>query len=97
MVLASYGGITHSKVQKNVAMMRRAGDFVEKSEVEKLLKDKPDELKSTLEKAPRMTHEYTGAVMLWMPTYHMAITNEDTEVEERKRKLESEQRVNIQC
>ena len=73
-------------------MCAAEGDYVEiegDDGIKEKCKNRPQDLANLLKNGRRFTCPVRGKEMIWVPKYHMKVTNEDTEIEERKRKFTS--------
>ena len=67
------------------------GHFEDIEDVEKRMKDKPEQLANLLNNAPRQVHPHTLATQIWLATMKLDCSREDTRGEKRERHLESDQ------
>jgi hypothetical protein len=84
--------ITKSKTSKQIFQFKTEGEFKEVDEVKAdfTKKGKNDQLANLLDNGTSMTCPHTKADLIWVPKHTMAVINEETESEERKRKVEGQ-------
>lgn len=83
--------INWSRVSKDTVNSAMTGHFEDIEDVEKRMKDKPEQLANLLLNAPRQVHPHTKATQIWIATMKLDCSREDTRGEKRERHLESDQ------
>ena len=83
--------INWSRVSKDTVNSAMTGHFEDIEDVEKRMKDKPEQLANLLNNAPRQVHPHTLATQIWIATMKLDCSREDTRGEKRERHLESDQ------
>ena len=67
-----------------------AGDLMDWDDAERQYREKPDDWDHIRSNCHTFKNPYTGKLLIWIPTFHMAISREEQEVDERKRKMEAD-------
>ena len=61
-----------------------SGDLIDWDDAEVLYRGKPAEWANIQSNCQTFNNPYTGKLLIWIPKFHMEISREESEVEERK-------------
>ena len=82
--------ITESRIKKYTIAVKSEGDFEPFEEVKARYQDKPEEWANIEANAARMVCKVTKKDLICVPKHSLSISAEDTSIEERKRRIETD-------